>query len=190
MSSQIPLVLGPRSPGILPQYNHHSFCYGEGVSEILPEYVNVNGTILYSNDEMVSINTLLDLVTCFCKKEKETTKITSKYYTLCFLMSSRYYENFSQLDTMIIISILRSQLDFLNICFSPDPIFNGYDVIFMIGLKRIGSFNINTSHPIYIPSSGGGSKVDNSRLSQIHTWIRWWIRTFNIDKSQHRQIHP
>ena len=119
MSSRIPLVWGPRSPGIPPQYkrallwppDHHSFCYGEGVSEILPEYVNVYGTVFYSNDNMVNINTLLDLVICFCKKEKETTKITSKYYTLCFLMSPRYYEDFSQLEIMIIISILRSQLD-------------------------------------------------------------------------------
>ena len=86
-------------------------------------------------------------------------------------MSSRYYENFSQLDTMIIISILRSQLDFLNICFSPDPIFNGYDVIFMIGLKRIGSFNINTSHPIYIHSSGGGSKVSTLIILDLVKYI-------------------
>jgi len=105
---------------------------------------------------MVSINSLLDLGTCFCKKEKETTKITSKYYTLCFLMSPRYYENLSQLDIIIIVSMLRSQLDSF---FSLDPIFNGYDVIFLVGLKRVGSFNIKNSQPIYIHSSGGGSEV-------------------------------
>ena len=117
---------------------------------------------------MVSINSLLKLVICFCKKEKETTKITSKYYTLCFLMSPRYYENFSQLDIMIIISILRSQLDSF---FSLDPIFNGYDVIFLVGMKRIGSFNIKNSQPIYIHSSGGGSEVPTLIIPDLLKYI-------------------
>ena len=148
VTSRIPLVWGPRSQGIPPQYkrallwppDHHSFCLGEGFLKLILNtllHMLQTACISYYHDEMVSIHkTHLDSVTCFWEKGKRNHENNFKVlYTLLGRMSTWYNDNFSQLDTMLIFSIMRLQRVYLYICFSIDSILNGYAVIFLAGRK-------------------------------------------------------